>query len=384
MNGQQGVVAVALWAPLLAAITAVVTAALVTVRRPLAFASRTRKLAFVALWLTAAPLLCVGALLLADHLAPSFWRFAGELGLLTAGFARVAHAPLRRVVRAWYPALSFGAGVAAAAAGAATDVHAGRVWPALLAAVTLPMILVAATVWGEERAHPALVRRMLTRWALVGGLAALFIGLLPRLSARRDALAANRPLAAALDRGRATGALDLSQHRLGALPLEVTTMTSLATLDLTGCELTTLPDAFTNLQALEELSLVRNAFTDLPAELRRLGKLPKLRVLRLGDNRLAVLPAEIGLVTSLVELQLQHNLLTTLPPQVFALRSLEVLQLGSALDGNRLTALPDAVADLPRLRTLDLRNNPLAPDALARIRQLLPRTAVLSSVLSSP
>lgn len=379
MNGQQGVVAVALWAPLLAAITAVVTAALLTVQRPLVFASRARKVAFVGSWLVAAPTLCVVALLLADQLAPSFWRYAGEMGLLTAGFARVAHTPLRRVVRAWYPALCFGAGVAAAAAGLLTDVHAGRVWPALLAAVTLPMILVAATVWGEERAHPALVRRMLTRWALVGALAALFIGLLPQLSARRETLAANRPLAAALDRGRATGVLDLSQHRLSALPPEVTTMTSLVKLDLTGCELTALPDAITNLQVLEELSLVRNAFTDLPAELRRLGKLPKLRVLRLGDNRLDVLPGEIGLLPALVELQLQHNLLTTLPPALFSLRSLEVLQLGSALDGNRLTTIPDRVAELAQLRTLDLRNNPLSPDALAEIRRLLPRTAVLSS-----
>lgn len=380
MNGQQGVVAVALWAPLLAALAAVVTAALVTVRRPLVFASRARKLAFVVLWLVAAPLLCVGALLLADHLAKSAWRFAGEMGLLTAGFSRVAHAPLRRVVRAWYPALSFGAGVAAAAAGGATDVHAGRVWPALLAAVVLPTVLVAATIWGEERAHPALVRRVLTRWALVGALAALFIGILPRLSARRDAVVANRPLAAALDRGRATGSLDLSQHHLGTLPPEVATMTSLVKLDLTGCELTALPDALTNLQSLEELSLVRNALTDLPAELRRLAKLPKLRVLRLGDNRLVALPAEIGLLSSLVELQLQHNRLTTLPAALFSLRSLEVLQLGSALDGNQLAVIPDAVVELPQLRTLDLRNNPLSSDALTRIRQRLPRTTVLSSL----
>lgn len=373
-----GVVALTVVAPAIVGLAALIAATILAWREPLAFGGLRARLGFVVLWVLIAPLAYAVALVIAETDGPDFWIFAGRLGLIAAIATRLGALPIRRRVHWALGVLAFAVGAIGAVAARFVDPNSGKTGAVLGAAALVPGVLIALTrlCLGEDPRR-ARVRHELVRWAAVGVLGAVFTLLLPKLGQRRQELAASRPLQAAIARARVDGVLDLSQQKLAALPPELGTLTALVRLDLTGCELRALPDAITQLVALEEISLVRNAFDDLPAELRRLARLPKLRVLRLGDNRLEVLPVEIGQLAGLVELQLQHNRLTALPAELAACKSLRVLQLGSELDGNRLAEMPAVLAQLPELQTLDLRNNPLPPEALAALRKALPRTTIL-------
>eukprot|EP00887_Chlorella_sp_A99_P005295 scaffold1.g5295.t1 len=97
---------------------------------------------------------------------------------------------------------------------------------------------------------------------------------------------------------------------------------------------------------------------ELPAELLSPAVASAVRVLDAGGNRLAALPAALAATTGLQRLRLSGNVLGDGPGLdcLSALTQLTVL----ALDHNRLTALPACLGALPQLRSLSLSNNQLA------------------------
>ncbi len=121
-----------------------------------------------------------------------------------------------------------------------------------------------------------------------------------------------------------------------------------------------------------ELDLQNLELTDVP-EL--IGQLTNLKKLVLGGdfwrdarNRLKELPDAIAQLTQLESLDLSFNQLTELPEAIGALTQLRTLN----LSGNQLTELPDAIAALTQLQSLNLYDNQLTelPEAIAALTQL--------------
>ncbi len=97
--------------------------------------------------------------------------------------------------------------------------------------------------------------------------------------------------------------------------------------------------------------------------------------LSLVGMRLTALPESIAQLSQLKSLDLSGNQLTALPESIAQLTQLETLH----LKGNQLTALPESIAQLSHLTTLELRNNQLTalPDSITQLAQL--NTLVLRS-----
>ncbi|MBE9210815.1 leucine-rich repeat domain-containing protein [Nostoc sp. LEGE 06077] len=90
--------------------------------------------------------------------------------------------------------------------------------------------------------------------------------------------------------------------------------------------------------------------------------------LDLSGMGLTELPEEIASVTQLQTLNLSRNQLTQLPEAISSLTQLQTLN----LFGNQLTQLPEAIASLTQLQTLNLFGNQLTqlPEAIANLTQL--------------
>ncbi len=145
-------------------------------------------------------------------------------------------------------------------------------------------------------------------------------------------------------------------------------------------ELESLPKEIGNLTNLEALNIGCCGITQLPSEI---GNLVNLKSLRVHDNgneetRLNQLPKKIGNLinleelmysedddipsihdflisnTSAVILDLSNKNLTSLPYDIIKWENLNMLN----LKGNNFEDFPYFIANLPKLREIDLRNNP--------------------------
>jgi Leucine-rich repeat (LRR) protein len=186
----------------------------------------------------------------------------------------------------------------------------------------------------------------------------------------------------------------------GELPEAIGELTALERLYAAEAEIAALPSSLGRLARLRTLDVGHNVLTALPPALAALGE---LEILYVHDNRLGALPdwigtafprltylnaAENGLTAlpvldglpALIELRLMHNSLSDLPALPVTLRELHlrgnafahVPDVGRSLRclrANRLSAVPDWLAELPALEKLDLRWNsfddpPAAPPGL--------------------
>jgi len=131
---------------------------------------------------------------------------------------------------------------------------------------------------------------------------------------------------------------------------------SLVHLDLGKNNLSDLSEGFAELKSLEEVVVDDNMFTKVPAEL---AALKKLRVLRLSGNRIEEFSeacTESNCWPELRVLALDNNEFMSIPPCVGSLAKLETL----ILRGNHLTELPEELASLLALKSLNLSSNKLS------------------------
>ena len=151
--------------------------------------------------------------------------------------------------------------------------------------------------------------------------------------------------------------LVINDNQLTTLPTGIFNgLTDLESLTLENNLLTTLPaDIFSGLTKLEFLNLSGNKLETLPAGI--FNGLINLGRLDLTKNQLKTLPASaFNGLTNLKKLYLSYNQLRTFPAGVFnGLTNLEYL----GLNRNNLIAVPEEIAQLPRLNQLGLNNNPL-------------------------
>jgi internalin A len=134
----------------------------------------------------------------------------------------------------------------------------------------------------------------------------------------------------------------------------------------------------------KELDLSGKELTELPAEI---GKLTQLETLTLGKveqnkweqgngkrvpavitNQLTTLPQELASLENLQSLDLSGNPLTVIPESVLGLQKLTFLTLARV----NLSEIPDAIVQLSNLTTLDLSSNQLnkIPNAIAQLSNL--------------
>ncbi len=148
--------------------------------------------------------------------------------------------------------------------------------------------------------------------------------------------------------------LDLSFNELESLPSDLRGLKRLKTLNLFGNSIRTIPDSLGSLTDMYELSLGGNELTSIPASI---GNLKKLNILDLSDNKIELLPNELGKLTNLEYLSLRNN---------------------------QIQDFPDSLKGLRSLKTIHVDGNPLKPEALAKLKRLLPSTVIIHWQLASP
>lgn len=171
-----------------------------------------------------------------------------------------------------------------------------------------------------------------------------------------------------------TGVCQLSGFDLKEFPSGLSALTkNLRSLDLSKNKIEFLPDSIGEFILLRNLNLDRNMLSSLPESL---GKLKKLETLSVCDNRLSGLPQSLGSCVALQTLRAATNKLKTFPDAITGLRKLDAVDLHSNhiasplpsrigelnaveinLNANRLSVIPAALAECPRLKVLRFEEN---------------------------
>jgi hypothetical protein len=157
-----------------------------------------------------------------------------------------------------------------------------------------------------------------------------------------DALTAHRA-------GTPVVALDLTRHKLQALPQGLVELTALRVLMLHKNRLSDLPLWLADMEALQVLLLDQNRFDAFPDVLLRMDQ---LETLSFGDNFIEEIPLDVDHMVSLRHL---------------------------ALWGNLIGRYPASLGDLPNLRTLDLLHNDMTAEEQELVSSMLPQVKVLMS-----
>ncbi|ELK30720.1 Leucine-rich repeat-containing protein 39 [Myotis davidii] len=157
-------------------------------------------------------------------------------------------------------------------------------------------------------------------------------------------------------------------HRTGLLkiPEFIGRFQNLIVLDLSRNTISEIPQGIGLLTRLQELTLSYNKIKTVPPELSNCASLEKLE---LAVNRdICELPPELGRLTKLTHLDLSMNSFTAIPAAVLSMPALEWLDLGS----NQLEQLPDAIERMQSLHTLWLQRNEIAclPESISSLKNL--------------
>lgn len=149
------------------------------------------------------------------------------------------------------------------------------------------------------------------------------------------------------ERAEKTGVLALQGAALQQIPQKVWALGSLRSLDLSSNKLVEISAAVGRLQSLTTLTLDRNRLSSLPP-------LPlRLETISICENRLTALPDQLGALTKLRRLLASHNALEQLPATIGGCEALTQL----ALDHNKLTKLPASFGSLAALVEASLAHN---------------------------
>ncbi|MCY3410018.1 MAG: leucine-rich repeat domain-containing protein [Candidatus Heimdallarchaeota archaeon] len=177
--------------------------------------------------------------------------------------------------------------------------------------------------------------------------------------------------------------LDISHNRLQVLNYELAELTELEQLLLSNNQLVNIPSDFSELEHLKVMDISYNKIKNLHADF---SKLQNLTHFRAQGNQLSEIPSFLSFLQLVEEIDLSYNNISNINAEFNQLLDLTTL----ILSNNRIGAIPSFLS-LPKLKLLDLSNNPirsifpLFPDSLETL--LLNKTKLSefpSGILSIP
>ncbi|KAM4636065.1 leucine-rich repeat-containing protein 18 isoform 2-T2 [Discoglossus pictus] len=150
--------------------------------------------------------------------------------------------------------------------------------------------------------------------------------------------------------------LDLSKMGIAALPKCLQKLSDVDELDLSRNIIRKLPDWIGRFQNLRWLDLHSNQIDKLPESI---GQLQGLMFLNVSNNKLTTqgVPIELSQLTNLRMLNLGLNDIEVLPTTIGALKELNEV----GLFDNHLTVVPNSIINLPKLKKLNTKRNPIPP-----------------------
>lgn len=177
-----------------------------------------------------------------------------------------------------------------------------------------------------------------------------------------------------------TGVLQISDHKLKEVPLEVFNLCEvLRNLDLSKNKISFLPDDIAKLKHLKLFNLDTNKLQKLPDSM---VNMKKLEVFNISNNCIISLPMSFSNLSNLKQVYLNNNSFKYFPLQLLGLPNLEVVELSN----NKITEIPCGMSDFhatelnlsqndisqisddmhkaPRLKILRLEENCLNLDAI--------------------
>nr|XP_027196002.1 leucine-rich repeat-containing protein 47-like [Dermatophagoides pteronyssinus] len=184
--------------------------------------------------------------------------------------------------------------------------------------------------------------------------------------------------------------LVLQGNKLSSIPAEIGQLTKLKCLNLSRNMIETLPDElFENLVNLQTLNLEQNQLKSLP----EMSKLSSLISFKCGSNQLKEFPGSLcskirknkelsaqssipiyeGGAVHLAELDASHNQIDELPYTIERLVALKVLDLSF----NQITMIPAELANCPKLKDAQLKENPIKDRRLYKLIEQCPTKKVL-------
>ena len=192
--------------------------------------------------------------------------------------------------------------------------------------------------------------------------------------------------------------LNLSNNEISELPPHISKCTHLEMLDVSNNKLTTLSESLAACQNITTLCVRGNALDYIPHFLtgmtsiqnldwsaNKLCSIPEwfdelqfIRELSLADNELSPLPFTLGTLTSLVHLDISGNGLYAQQDNydvINQLVSLETL----IVKNNKFSFFQKEIAQLTRLKILDVQENNISPRQLKRLQGYLPNCEIFCS-----
>ncbi|XP_046340245.2 leucine-rich repeat-containing protein 47-like [Haliotis rufescens] len=159
--------------------------------------------------------------------------------------------------------------------------------------------------------------------------------------------------------------LDVRKTCMTELSVSVSKLVNLNTLILHNNRLTTLPESVGDLKKLKLLDVSSNKIESFP----NLDGLTELQSINASGNQLSAFPG-VSTLTNLHILNLSHNELQALPDGIGDDKLEYLAQI--LADNNAITQVPDDLANLVRLHTLDLSFNKITelPSQLSECQKL--------------
>ncbi|XP_013195333.1 leucine-rich repeat-containing protein 57 [Amyelois transitella] len=150
--------------------------------------------------------------------------------------------------------------------------------------------------------------------------------------------------------------LDLSKNKISVLPEDISKFKHLKQLNLETNKLEMLPNSITNLKKLELLNVSNNLLCSLP---QGFVNLSNIKQVYLNNNRFKEFPLQLLKLHNLEVVELSNNKITEIPSGMFELFAMEL-----NLSQNEISSLGDDLHQAPRLKILRLEENCLGLDAI--------------------
>ncbi|XP_030063459.1 leucine-rich repeat-containing protein 39 [Microcaecilia unicolor] len=145
----------------------------------------------------------------------------------------------------------------------------------------------------------------------------------------------------------------VSYNKIKDIPVELSSCENLEKLDLAvNRDIRDLPQQLSSLKKLYHLDLSMNQFTTIPSAVLNM---PALEWLDMGSNKLQELPEAIDRMENLHTFWLPRNEITHIPHTISNMSNLSTFVLSS----NKLRDIPVCLLDMPYLRFVNFRDNPL-------------------------